>query len=305
MSSLPSIPLFSSIDEYNFKIGISAPRYGDFDIRDFEDNMKTVRLQMPPFRIPFFQVALVESGSGAVMADGNTYDLDKFTLFFTQPNQILYWDVSRDWKGYYLNIDESFYTVRLDGYSRLYDFPFFKSYRPGIHLECQEAEMMLEIMSRIDDEYSNPTPYNLPIIKSLLSTVLSYCIRFHERAFHDETSKNNADSLSERFKKAVHHHLSELVLNLATESKSISDYADDLAVTASHLSETIKKELGQTPTDYVNDQLVKEAQKLLRSTNLQIKEIAYLLQFKDTSYFGRLFRKISGQTPAQYRENVQ
>ncbi len=256
---------------------------------------------MPPFRVPFFQVALVESGSGEVSADGQQYDLDKFTLFFNQPNQILYWDVPNDWKGYYVCIDESFYTVRLDAYPRLYDFPFFKTYQPGIHLARGEAEMMLEIMSKMHEEYTNPTPYNLPIIKSLLSTVLSYCIRFYERAFHDHTSKKNFDSVSERFKEAVHNHLNELVLNLAAESKSVSSFSDDLAITSSHLSETVKKELGQTPTEYINEQIVKEAQKLLRSTDLQIKEIAYLLKFKDTSYFGRLFRKICGQTPAQYR----
>lgn len=305
MSSLPSIPLYSSIDEYNLKIGIEPPRYQDFDIRNFEDNMKTVRLKMPPFRIPFFQVAMVESGSGEVVADGQPYDLDKFTLFFNQPNQILYWDVPDDWKGYYVCIDESFYSVRLDAYPRLYDFPFFRTYQSGIHLARDEAEMMLEILSKMHDEYTHPTPYNLPIIKSLLSTVLSYSIRFYERAYHEETSKRTTDSVGARFKDAVHKHINELVLNLATESKSVSSYADELAVTSSHLSETVKKELGQTPTDYINDQLVKEAQKLLRSTDLQIKEIAYLLKFKDTSYFGRLFRKVSGQTPAQYRNQSQ
>ena len=260
---------------------------------------------MTPFRIPFFQVALVESGSGVVSADGREYDLDKFTLFFNQPNQILYWDVSNDWKGYYVCIDESFYTVTLDEYSRLYDFPFFKTYRSGIHLEREEAEMMLEIMFKMHEEYINPTPYNLPIIKSLFSTVLSYSIRFYERVFHEEVSKTKTDSISVRFKDAVNSHLNELVINLGTTSKTIGAYADELAVTSSHLSETIKKELGQTPTDYINGQMVKEAQKLLRSTDLQIKEIAYLLKFKDSSYFGRLFRKISGQTPANYRNQAQ
>ena len=255
--------MYSSIDEYNFKIGISPPRYKDFDIRDFEDNMKTVRLNMPPFRIPFFQVALVESGSGEVVADGNPYELDKFTLFFNQPNQILYWNVSDDWKGYYLNIDESFYTVRIDGYNQLYDLPFFKAYRSGIHLQPEEAEMMLEIMAKINTEYINPTPYNLPIIKSLLSTVFSYSIRFHERAYHDEVSRKNTDSLGERFKHAVHTHLNELVLNLAPEAKPISSYADDLAVTSSHLSETVRKELGQTPTDYINGRIVKRSAKAI------------------------------------------
>ncbi|MEM6736138.1 MAG: helix-turn-helix transcriptional regulator [Bacteroidota bacterium] len=301
MPSLLSIPLFSSIDEYNFKIGIPPPRYSDLDVRDFEDNMKTVRLKMSPFRISFYQISLLESGSGEVGANGQKYDLSRFTLFCNQPNQILYWDVSPDWKGYYISVDESFYTVRLDGFNQLFDLPFFKGYRPGIHLQKDEAEMMLGIISKIHQEYTSPTPYSIPIMKSLLNTIFSYSIRFHQRAYTDQIAKNSLDTLGNRFKEAVHHYLSGRILNVGGATKSISDYADGLNVTLGHLSETIKKELGQTPTDYINEQVIKESQKLLRSTNLQIKEIAYLTGFKDTSYFGRLFKKRIGQTPAQYR----
>ena len=301
MPNLPSIPLYSSIDEYNFKIGIPPPRYPDFDVRDFADNMKTVRLQMPPFRIPFYQIALLESGGGEVGADGEAYDLKRFTLFCTPPNQILYWDVSQDWRGYYLSVDESFYTVRLDGYHQLYDLPYFQQYKGGVHLEEKEAKMMLRIMSQINQEYAHTTPYSIPVMKSLLSTVFSYAIRFYERESADQSQRSSSESLGARFRQAVHHQLSALVLNVGEGQKSISEYADLLSVTLSHLSETIKSELGQTPTEYINEQLIKEAQKLLRSTDLQIKEVAYLLGFSDTSYFSRLFRKRTGQTPAQYR----
>ena len=77
------IPLFRSIEEYNFKVNISSPRYVNFDIRDFEDNMKKVKLKMYPFRIPFFQIALLESGRGIVSSEGKNYDLYNCTLFFS------------------------------------------------------------------------------------------------------------------------------------------------------------------------------------------------------------------------------
>jgi len=256
---------------------------------------------MPPFRIPFYQIALLESGKGEVGADGEKYDLGQFTLFCTRPNQILYWDVSQDWKGYYVSIDESFYTVRLDGYRQLFDLPYFQSYLPGVRLKNEEAEMMLTIMSQMNQEYTNPTPYSIPVMKSLLSTVFSYAIRFYERVVWEETEKASTESLGVRFKYIVHQHISALVLNVGKGQHSISEYADELNVSLSHLSETVKAELGLTPTDYINEQLIKESQKLLRSTQLQVKEIAYLLGFNDTSYFGRLFKKLTGNTPAKYR----
>lgn len=259
---------------------------------------------MPPFRIPFYQIALLESGAGEVGSGGKKYDLGNYTLFCTQPNQILYWNVSQNWKGYYISVDESFYTVRLDGFRQLFDLPYFRSYQPGVHLRNEEADLMLGIMSQMHHEYNNPTPYNIPVIKSLLSTVFSYAVRFYERTIEEQTKSASSESLGARFKQLVHHQLTALTLNVSGGQQSISDYADQLSVTLGHLSETVKAELGVTPTDYINEQLIKESQKLLRSTKLQIKEIAYLLDFHDTSYFGRLFKKVTGSTPAKYRSKA-
>lgn len=300
-ASTSSIPLFKTIEEYNFRINIEHPRYPDFDIRSFEKNMESVRLKMPPFRIGFFQIALLESGGGTVNADGEPYRLNHFTLFFTLPNQIIFWDVPKDWRGYYLCVDESFYTVRVDGFPTLFDFPYFQHYFSGIQLQKEEARMILDLMDRMNKEYTNPTPYNKPIIKSLLASILSYCIQFYDRNRETLQHTSKRASLSERFKSLVYHHISSMIIDMNTSSLAISDLAEELAVTPKHLSETIKKDLGDTPTNFVNDLLIKEAKKLLRSTDLQIKEVAYLLGFNDTSYFNRLFKKITSQTPATYR----
>lgn len=78
---LSAIPLYRTIDEYNLNINIPLPRYPDFDVRDFEQNMETVRLEMPSFRHNFYQVALLESGGGTVTSAGQAFDLDNFTIF--------------------------------------------------------------------------------------------------------------------------------------------------------------------------------------------------------------------------------
>ncbi len=301
---LSSIPLFDSIDTYNLKINISPPRYRDFDIRSFEENMKTVKLQMSPFRIPFYQIAILESGGGAVHSDGQQIALADYTLFFNVPGQIIYWDVTQDWKGFYISLDESFYTLRLDGINRLHDFAFFRQYCPGVQLTAGEAEMMLEMMTRMAYEYQHPTPYNQPIIKSLLSTVLSYSMQFHDRFAEATLEVSQKRGLAEKFRLEVGRRLSARVLGIAQDSLAVADLAGDLAVTAKHLSEIVKRDLGLTPTDFINQQLIQESQKMLRSTDLQVKEIAYLLGFQDTSYFGRLFKKIARMTPAQYRNRA-
>ena len=300
-----SIPFFKSIEDYNTRINISPPRYPDFDVRDFEDNMNTVRLNMPPFRIPFFQLALLESGGGRVNSDGWDYDLDNFTLFFNLPGQVIYWDVPQDWKGFYICLDESFYTVQVDGHSRLRDLPYFKTYTRAIQLHKEEAGMILDIMKRMEYEYIHPSPYNKPIVKSYLNNILAFSLQFYHREAADRETLLKRSSLSERFKDLVHNQLSSLVLGISQEPLSVSRCADGLFVTAKHLAETIKKDLGFTPTEYINSQLVKEAQKLLRTTDLQVKSIAYQLGFQDASYFNRLFKKINSVSPAAFRKEYE
>ena len=186
MSTFSSIPFYSSILAYNQAINIPLPRFEDFDVRDFTENMKTVRLEMPAFRHNFFQIALLESGGGTVSSSGQTFDLDQFSLFFIQPGQIIQWQVLKNWKGFYVSISEPFYTQPLDQFKQLADFPFFQRFTPSFKLTREEAGLILNIFQQMKAEYQKPTVYSKSIIKSYLSTVLGFCLRFYDREVADE-----------------------------------------------------------------------------------------------------------------------
>lgn len=296
------IPLYTSIPDYNQAIRIDLPRFDDFDVRDFEENMKTVRLEMPSFRHNFFQIALLESGGGTVSSDGQTHHLDSFSIFFQQPGQIIHWSVPQNWRGYYLSIAESFYTVPLDQFKQLADFPFFQQFTPAFHLQKDEALLLLDVFQRINQEYLSPSPYSKAIIKSYVSTILGFCLRFYEREAKEEADATKQLGLAERFKKALRSYQLAVGAGLVTEHKSVTDFAEELAVSPKHLSEVVKAALGQSPIELINQALIQEAQKLLRTTNMAVKEIGYYLGFSSPSYFNRLFKKVGGISPAEYRK---
>ena len=50
---------------------------------------------------------------------------------------------------------------------------------------------------------------------------------------------------------------------------------------------------------------MERAQLLLYTTNLTIKEVAYTLGFNDQNYFIRMFHKVEGVTPQEYRRKLQ
>ncbi|MEO0733078.1 MAG: AraC family ligand binding domain-containing protein [Bacteroidota bacterium] len=153
---MATLPFLADSAAYNNWIALSPPKSEDFDVRSFVDNMQEVKLKMPPFRIGFYQLALLESGGGTVAQDGQTLALGRYTLFFNLPGQIIYWDVPQNWRGYYFNLSESYYTVAIDGYPRLRDLPFFRRYTPPISLPETEAHRLLTFFGELHGEYTQP-----------------------------------------------------------------------------------------------------------------------------------------------------
>jgi AraC-like DNA-binding protein len=67
-------------------------------------------------------------------------------------------------------------------------------------------------------------------------------------------------------------------------------------------SRYFKQKTEMTFTKYVNDIRIMNAQKFLIETNHKILDICYQCGFKNLTYFNRLFKKMNGITPKQFRE---
>lgn len=85
---------------------------------------------------------------------------------------------------------------------------------------------------------------------------------------------------------------------------SLKRFANDLFLNTSYLSTLFKKEVGMTLTDYVNKNRIEYAQKLLRSTTLSIQDIAVQSGISDIHYFTRLFRRETGMSPRDWRNQL-
>ena len=75
-----------------------------------------------------------------------------------------------------------------------------------------------------------------------------------------------------------------------------------MALNKDYLSNLFKKETGISFSDYVNLQRIKKAQELLTETHLRTYQIAQQVGFQDESYFSRVFKKIVGMRPGEYRK---
>lgn len=93
----------------------------------------------------------------------------------------------------------------------------------------------------------------------------------------------------------------------ANYSKAITveELAEVANLSVSALERRFKKYLKKTPMQSIREIRLENSRRMLVETQMPISEIAYLSGFASHSYFSRHFRKMFGQLPADYREEIQ
>ena len=77
---------------------------------------------------------------------------------------------------------------------------------------------------------------------------------------------------------------------------------EQLGIGRTKLYEIFKTELGMGISQYILRRRMHRAKKLLRTTDLPIKQIADMVGFADYNYFGRVFKKTYGRSAKSYRK---
>lgn len=85
---------------------------------------------------------------------------------------------------------------------------------------------------------------------------------------------------------------------------SLKDISSMFDVNSSYFSTLFKQEMSVTFTDYLNSVKIAHACQLLATTNLSSRDIAQATGFEDQSYFTKVFKKVMGMLPKEYRSSL-
>jgi AraC-like DNA-binding protein len=87
----------------------------------------------------------------------------------------------------------------------------------------------------------------------------------------------------------------------SADELSLSKLAKAVNISANHLSEKFKQVTGINFVDYVARARFEKARDHLLNSNRRISEIAFAAGFQSLSQFNRVFKKLSGKSPTEYR----
>ncbi|OYQ35108.1 hypothetical protein CHU92_11045 [Flavobacterium cyanobacteriorum] len=293
--------LITTIADYCTEINIPAPRHSLFDIRRFEDNMRTVNAKQHPFRHEFYALALRHQGSNSEVM-GNRLDSN---LFFNSPYQIITWDILPDWQGYYILFDRDFIAMNPAWNNFIIDYPFFRLDKSiPFNLPDEDRVLADYFFKKIFEEYHSENEDKFQFIiaytQLLLNLTKRYFNKEHEAQRSSEENRTNDIILVSRFQSMIENSLTGGVEK--DNIRQAGYYADKLGVHPNYLNAVVKRITNQTASQIIQGQLIVMAKSLLLQTPLSIKEIGYRLGFTEPTHFAAFFKKHTGKTPVEYRK---
>ncbi len=99
-------------------------------------------------------------------------------------------------------------------------------------------------------------------------------------------------------------HVAQYINRHLSRSLHIRELANEACMSEPNFYRTFKQTFGLTPVDYINQQRISLASKLLRTTNRCLADISLECGFNNLTYFMKLFRREKGLSPAQFRRQV-
>ena len=295
---MKNIEHFEHIFEYNERLGVET-LHPLVSVIDFS---KARMMRHGRHTFGFYALFLKEVKCGNLIYGRQYYDYQEGTIVAIAPGQVAgvedNGEVFRP-KGWALIFHPD--LIRGTALGRhIRDYTFF-SYEANeaLHLSEQERGIVVDCLHKIRTETEHAVDkHTQRLITANIELLLDYCVRFYERQFITRNQVNN-DVLT-RFEALLHDYFSSD--KPQTEGlPSVKYCADRLHLSANYFGDLIKKETGRTAQEHIQLKLIDVAKERIFDARKSVGEIAYELGFKYPQHFTRLFKKVTGLTPKEYR----
>ncbi len=245
-----------------------------------------------PHRHDFFELFWIRQGHALHRREGAEHFIEAGSLVFVNVGQLHAWTFSDDIEGTVIFFSpELLVSGGVTGHHRLSFLPGTET-PPVIPVPESERGNIQFLCERIAAEQSGALSFCNECCRACLELLLIEIGR-HAQANASEPTHGRSQWVRD-FLDLLEHHFHCW--------HRIQDYAEQLQISTSSLSQAVQMETGKTPAFLIRERRLQEARRLLEQTDLSIGEIAYELGFKSPSNFGRFLRSYLGLTPGEVRQ---
>ncbi|MDR2773259.1 MAG: AraC family transcriptional regulator [Tannerella sp.] len=254
---------------------------------------------------PFVRIHYVVNGTAKIIRGDGVYELKENHLYLT-PSYIKHtYKCDGILELFYLHIYED--LGKNPSIFELINFPTeimadplivklikrLIEINPGGELQYYDPrsyDNSVMLAGNIARQKNAPIAYELETQGILMQIISKFLVKAEYK--NDHIEKRILKSL-----RYIHKNIDQTV--------DINSLAELCCLTKDHFIRLFKKEMNCTPGKYINRKKIESAQLKLLINDMTIKDIAYNLGFENISYFNRLFKKLTGESPGNYKKKIQ
>ena len=241
-----------------------------------------------PHKHDFFVIILFDKASGTHSIDSKDYPIDDKEIHILFPGQMHKWQINDGTIGYQLMTERSFFE-QFAPYFR-FSFTNYQNH-PVIKLSDEAFSKLMYEFNAIKEELKSENSL-VHLINARAAVIAAIVSKEAEQIFTEFKVYQSNPRLAK---------FNMLIDEFYKEEKSVVFYAEKLHISANYLNILCKKHLKVSATQLIQQRIIIEAKRLLKSGDLSIKEIAFDLGFTDHAYFSNFFKAQTNITPSEFR----
>ena len=287
-----------NIFQYNERVGVETLH----PLVSVIDMSQARRLSHQRQTYGFYTVFLKEVKCGDMIYGREYYDYQEGTIVCLAPGQVIGFEDNGEVfqpKGWAL----LFHPDLIRGTSlgrNMKNYTFFSyEVNEALHLSEQERQVMMDCLQNIQSELKHAIDkHSRTLIVSNIELLLNYSTRFYERQVITRNNVNR-DVLA-----GFERLLGDYFAGDRPERDGVPSVrwcAEQLHLSANYFGDLVKKETGKSAQEYIQLKVIDIAKERIFDPGRSISEIAYSLGFRYPQHFTRLFKKVVGCSPNEYR----
>lgn len=288
-----------TVAEYNELLGVETlhPLVSVIDLS------KACRIRHSRHTFGFYAVFLKEVKCGDLIYGRQYYDYQEGTVVCLAPGQVIGIEDNGETfqpRGWALCFHPDLIRGTALG-THIKEYSYFSyEVNEALHLSQKEREIFVDCLHKIQHELEHGIDrLSRRLISTNIELLLDYCLRFYERQFITRETVNN-DILA-RFESLLDGYF-ESGRAKQEGLPTVKWCAGELCLSPNYFGDLMKKETGKTAQEHIQLKLIGLAKDMVLNPAHSISQISYELGFQYPQHFSRMFKKVVGMTPNEYRE---